>query len=158
MGSDDAFDKPPAKPLFGTHYSPNTPEPDPTPSEYPPAWPRVVAFLDQVVTDRPVQADEHTLKMIALVRADMLERDAHGREKYGQPIRAGNGRRHLVDLYQEKLDAIVYAQSWLDENGIDPMADLTPNQLTEDASIVLGIFANSITHVIALRGLIEGGN
>ncbi len=41
-----------------------------------------------------------------LVIADMVERDAVGRAKYGVPLRTNNGRRPLVDLYQELLDAV----------------------------------------------------
>lgn len=43
-----------------------------------------------------------------LVIADMRERDAFGREKYGKPLRAGDGRRTLRDAYQEALDLTVY--------------------------------------------------
>ena len=43
-----------------------------------------------------------------LVRADMAARDAFGREKYGTPLQAHNGRDALADAYQEALDLCVY--------------------------------------------------
>lgn len=43
-----------------------------------------------------------------LVIADMRERDAFGRRKYGTPLQPGNGRDALVDAYQEALDLCVY--------------------------------------------------
>ncbi len=45
-----------------------------------------------------------------LVLADMAARDAEGRRKYGVPLQPHNGRDPLVDLYQELLDAVVYAR------------------------------------------------
>ena len=50
-----------------------------------------------------------------LVIADMVERDAVGRAKYGVPLRTNNGRRPLVDLYQELLDAVVYCRQEIEE-------------------------------------------
>lgn len=43
-----------------------------------------------------------------LVIADMHARDDHGQVKYGQRLRAGNGRDNLRDLYEELLDGAVY--------------------------------------------------
>lgn len=70
-------------------WSPNTPEPPPKPSTMTPAW--------------------------DLVMADIRERDAMGTRKYGQRLTPGDGRRTLVDLYQELLDAVVYARKLLAE-------------------------------------------
>jgi hypothetical protein len=39
---------------------------------------------------------------------DMRARDRMGRERYGVPLTADNGRNHLVDAYQESLDLLVY--------------------------------------------------
>lgn len=58
------------------------PEPDPQPNERPAVW--------------------------DLVMADMRDRDASGREKYGTPLQPMNGRDALVDAYQEALDLVVY--------------------------------------------------
>ncbi len=39
---------------------------------------------------------------------DMRARDAEGTKKYGTPLHTHNGRRPIVDCYQEVLDACVY--------------------------------------------------
>lgn len=43
-----------------------------------------------------------------LVVDDMQERDRVGRARYGTPLQAHNGRRQIVDAYQEALDLVVY--------------------------------------------------
>lgn len=45
----------------------------------------------------------------------MRERNAVGLKKYGQTLRAGDGRKHLVDAYQEILDAAVYMRQEIEE-------------------------------------------
>ena len=50
-----------------------------------------------------------------LVVADMRERDRIGTEKYGTPLQAFNGRRPLVDAYQEALDLVVYLRQAIEE-------------------------------------------
>ncbi len=67
----------------------STPEPDPIPNEKTPVW--------------------------ELVIADMRERDASGRAKYGVPLQPFNGRKALVDAYQEQLDFVVYMRQALYE-------------------------------------------
>lgn len=53
-----------------------------------------------IVTDTPAVWE--------LVITDMRQRDDFGRQKYGFPLQARNGRNALVDAYQEILDAAVY--------------------------------------------------
>ena len=67
----------------------NTPEPPPVPNGSRPIW--------EIVID------------------DMRERDRQGREKYGVPLQAGNGRDALVDAYQEALDLAVYLRQAIAE-------------------------------------------
>jgi len=50
-----------------------------------------------------------------LVIADMKERDQVGRERYGTPLQANNGRDALVDAYQEALDLVVYLRQAIEE-------------------------------------------
>lgn len=50
-----------------------------------------------------------------LVMADMAARDRLGRERYGTPLQAGNGRDALVDAYQEALDQAVYLRKEIEE-------------------------------------------
>ena len=64
----------------------NTKEPAPTPGE-------------QDVTEAVIK--------------DLQERSAIGAEKYGIPLQTFNGRKPLVDLYQELLDACQYIKQEL---------------------------------------------
>lgn len=50
-----------------------------------------------------------------LVVEDMKARDEFGREKYGTALKAGDGRRSLVDAYQEALDLAVYLRKAIEE-------------------------------------------
>jgi hypothetical protein len=50
-----------------------------------------------------------------LVIEDMQSRDAVGRERYGTPLQAHNGRDSLVDAYQEALDLSVYLRQAIEE-------------------------------------------
>jgi hypothetical protein len=43
-----------------------------------------------------------------LVIHDMQERDRMGQQKYGTKLQPNNGRRPLIDAYQEALDLVVY--------------------------------------------------
>lgn len=54
-----------------------------------------------------------------MVVADMQTRDRAGREKYGTPLQAHNGRRPLIDAYQEALDLVVYLRQELAERESD---------------------------------------
>ena len=60
----------------------NEPEPPPVPNNAKPIW--------------------------ELVIDDMRDRDRIGREKYGTPLQANNGRCPLTDAYQESLDQSAY--------------------------------------------------
>jgi hypothetical protein len=50
-----------------------------------------------------------------LVIEDMRDRDRVGRERYGTPLQANNGRDALVDAYQEALDLVVYLRQAIEE-------------------------------------------
>lgn len=55
-----------------------------------------------------------------MVIQDMLERDAMGRAKYGRPLHGFNGRRAIVDAFQESLDLVVYLrQKVFEDEGLD---------------------------------------
>lgn len=50
-----------------------------------------------------------------LVIADMRDRERFGKEKYGTHLHKGDGRRSLVDAYQEALDLCVYLRKAIAE-------------------------------------------
>jgi hypothetical protein len=60
-----------------------------------------------VVNDRPAIQD--------LVIADIEERKRIGLERYGTLLKPHNGRKALVDLYQEILDAAQYIRQEIEE-------------------------------------------
>lgn len=47
-------------------------------------------------------------KELQTLKADLTTRAEFGKEKYGTYLRAHNGRRAIVDMYQEVSDAIMY--------------------------------------------------
>lgn len=51
------------------------------------------------------------------VIADLSQRKESGTRKYGQPLRAFNGRNALIDAYQESLDLTVYLRQRIIEDG-----------------------------------------
>lgn len=76
-------------PIHGVH----APQPQPTPNESRPIWEMVIE--------------------------DMRERDRFGREKYKTPLQVGNGRRTLLDAYQEALDLCVYLRLEIEERRLN---------------------------------------
>lgn len=57
-----------------------------------------------------------TAMVVHHVIDDMYARDEVGRERYGTPLTAGNGRDSLVDAYQELLDGAVYLKTEMIQN------------------------------------------
>lgn len=94
---------------------PNKPEPAPaTNPESVPVWPLVIERFKR--RQRVQVLPERTGN---LVIEDMAARDAIGTAKYGTPLMTHNGRDPLVDLYQELLDARVYAEQFYAEAGYE---------------------------------------
>jgi hypothetical protein len=54
-------------------------------------------------------------EIVPLVIKDLELRSKMGKEKYGETLRAFNGRNPLVDLYQELLDAVQYIRQAIEE-------------------------------------------
>lgn len=52
----------------------------------------------------------------SLVQQDIEARAKQGQEHYGTRLRAYNGRKAIVDLYQELLDAVVYLRQFIEEH------------------------------------------
>ncbi len=104
-----------------------------------------------IATDRAgswslVIADVEAMGVPADVIADMRERDRIGRERYGTPLTAGNGRKHLVDAYQEALDLVVYLRTEIEERGY------AMNQpVREDQKRLGSLYARAIAFVEVLR-------
>jgi len=67
------------------------------------------------VRDQPAPRPNGSRPIWELVVEDMRERDRVGRQRYGTPLQAHNGRDALVDAYQEALDLAVYLQQAIEE-------------------------------------------
>lgn len=58
-------------------------------------------------------------EIAALVKADIEARAVIGEAKYGQRLRANNGRDPLIDAYQEALDLCMYLRQAIEERKKD---------------------------------------
>lgn len=86
-------------------------QPPPQATDLPPSWEAVISDMRTIV--------QPTLgRRVERVIQDMAERDQAGRSRYGVPLTPNNGRDSLIDLYQEVLDAAVYAKNWLMEDNL----------------------------------------
>lgn len=122
-------------------------QPPPKPNDArTPAWELVINYARDADDSQP-QA------VVDLVLADMHERDRVGRERYGVALTAHNGRKHLIDAYQESLDKAVYLRAELDERGIDP-AD-PRDDLSGDDELLLCLFVDEVSDLFDLRSMIR---
>lgn len=71
--------------------------------------------MGQVNTEQPTPLTNNNTPVWELVIADMKERDHVGRQRYGTPLQASNGRDALLDAYQEALDLAVYLRQAIEE-------------------------------------------
>lgn len=76
---------------------------------------RCCEVLNNKIKDQPPPTPKSSTPIWDLVIQDMQQRDQVGRERYGTPLQAFNGRDALVDLYQELLDAVVYCRQLIEE-------------------------------------------
>ena len=53
--------------------------------------------------------------IIGMVLVDLTNRALEGKEKYGEPLKAHNGRNALWDAYQEALDLAMYLRQAIEE-------------------------------------------
>lgn len=68
-----------------------------------------------LIVDQPAPVPTGGRPVWELVIEDMQARDHVGRQRYGMPLQAGNGRDALIDMYQELLDAAVYCRQLIAE-------------------------------------------
>lgn len=65
--------------------------------------------------ENPMPKPNVTTPIWDLVIADMKTRDHVGRQRYGTPLQAHNGRDALQDAYEEALDLAVYLRQAIEE-------------------------------------------
>lgn len=68
-----------------------------------------------MIEDQPAPTTNASRPIWELVIEDMAARDKLGRERYGTPLQANNGRDALIDAYQEALDLVVYLRQAIEE-------------------------------------------
>lgn len=131
-------------------------QPPPIATDRRPAWDIVIEY---VAKRRDENAYGSTVAVVDHVIADMRDRDAIGRQRYGVPLTAGNGRDHLIDAYQEQCDACAYLVAQLDEHGVGPASLLDEDRidckLRWHLHCVQQLFAEQVRALIQLRALIE---
>lgn len=106
-----------------------------------------VAVWDLVLTDfsiLPLERDEYVLDK---VKDDINLRDNTGKQKYGVRLQAFNGRNALQDVYEEKLDALVYLRQAIEENEISGLSN-------SFASRIRSIYCETLQHCIQLKQIL----
>ena len=100
----------------------------PQASDRRPTWEIVIAYVEQLQRDSTYISLGVGESVLPLVIVDMHARDAVGLQRYGIPLTSGDGRDHLIEAYEEMLDASVYLTNELHGHGVE----LT-TQITEEA-------------------------
>lgn len=111
------------------------PPPKPRP-DLVPVWSEVIAELTRRFPPPSVAALHATYRDVI---DDMTARDALGRERYGTPLTTNNGRDHVVDMYQELLDAVVYMKA----------------AMLEGSKIPLSMYSRLIDDILYVRNLLN---
>lgn len=76
--------------------------------------------MTDLIIDQPPPRPNDGPSVQAMVRADLVERERVGRERYGTSLQPVNGRDALVDAYQEALDLACYIRQELAERDEAP--------------------------------------
>jgi hypothetical protein len=130
-------------------------QPPPVKTDRRPAWDLVLDFVQgrrDLLAKTP--GHEVDVELIDSIIVDMRERDRIGRERYGVPLTAGNGRDHLVDAYQEALDMLVYLRAELDER--DVVFEGPPIDDPDTQSIAV-MFLETLGRLVVMQALIRKG-
>lgn len=102
-----------------------------------------------MIQDQPAPQPNTSRPVWELVVEDMQARDQVGRERYGTPLQANNGRDALVDAYQEALDLVVYLRQALEERAVDTSQALELpcafDPLNSSLTLEEGLFAGQLT-------------
>lgn len=72
--------------------------------------------MNEAIIEQP-KPDGEGENIVDLVIADLKTRAEIGEKKYGQKLKAFNGRNALIDAYQESLDLAQYLKQRIVEEG-----------------------------------------
>lgn len=90
------------------------------------------------------------------VLADMDDRNEEGIRKYNTPLQPFNGRDPLIDLYQELLDAAVYARQYITEIELHlDDGNTTDDQVTAAYKIVGDEYDSIMDGLVRIRACIS---
>lgn len=127
-------------------------QPPPIPTDRRPAWDIVIEYVRKRRDDNAYGSTG----VMDRVLADMRERDAVGRQRYGVALTSRNGRDQLIDAYQEICDACVYIAAALDEHDVGPETlSVTSRPDGWHLFCVQQLFASQVRALVQLRALIE---
>lgn len=87
-------------------------QPAPIANASPPIWDLVIRDAGNLYPDPGGFRD--VFQIDALIEK-MRARDALGRDRYGVPLQAGNGRDALRDAFEEAMDLVAYLRQLLSE-------------------------------------------
>jgi len=90
-----------------------------------------------------------------MVIEDMRARDALGRERYGTPLQARNGRNPALDRYEEALDEIVYSKQLVIEREEMVALIASLRARIDDLESAIGVCVPSIIRCYLLQDLGE---
>ena len=135
-------------------------QPPPRATDRRPTWDLVVSYVEQLRRDSIHVSLGVGEDVIPLVLDDMRERDAVGLQRYGVPLTSGDGRDHLIEAYEEMLDASVYLTNALNEHGVELTTQLTEQAFPDKAlrwylHDVQQLCTTQIRASIHLRALME---
>lgn len=103
------------------------------------------------IEDQPAPQSNNRKPSWDLVKEDMDERDKIGRERYGTPLQAFNGRDALVDAYQECLDQCVYLRTEIEERHAHDIPR-EPGEIWADSHGRRWVFKERYSHEVPYSG------
>ncbi|MGL5283731.1 MAG: hypothetical protein ACRC8W_18680 [Plesiomonas shigelloides] len=77
-------------------------------------WFNAIRYRDATLQPQPTPHGSGD-PILGMVLADLTNRALVGKEKYGEPLKAHNGRNALQDAYEEALDMCMYLRQALEE-------------------------------------------
>lgn len=117
-----------------------------------PVWPLVIKDLEKLLASQhPSEVNQYSGAGHDVID-DMEARDAVGRERYGTPLTANNGRNQLVDAYQELLDFLVYLRAKFEEIGLDVNEEIVDEKWAQ----LRAVYLNSLGSAVLVRFAVEG--
>jgi hypothetical protein len=132
-------------------------QPAPIPNDKPALWPMVIEDFRNGFMKEPEMSIEGYRNLVSKIVDDMHARDQFGRNKYGTPLQANNGRDSLKDSYEELLDAAVYLKQTIETWDIDAAAkgQFISSYRKLQKQIAIDTYRKTLDSIYAIKKLIE---